>query len=183
MDANSEERLNHVHPLLAQKIRQLAQMLSAEGLEIRVAEGLRLWSVQQAYFAQGREPLDIVNEMRRRAFLQPIDTVANIRRITNAPPGYSQHQFGLAVDCDPDDPTRGGYQIDWNADHPQWKRMEQVGVSLGLESGANWVRLFDAPHFQLTGKLPTTPTEDMRSTYLSAGIQAVWETTGLEIPS
>jgi peptidoglycan L-alanyl-D-glutamate endopeptidase CwlK len=54
MDKVSEARLSLVHPKLAERIRQMALMLQQEGIEIRVTQGLRSWSEQNALFAKGR---------------------------------------------------------------------------------------------------------------------------------
>lgn len=155
----SNARLAEVHPLLASKIRQLETMLNLEGIDITVVQGLRSWTQQGALYAQGRT------------------TPGKI--VTNAPGGYSWHCFGLAVDCAPDDPGKPGFPIDWNPEHPDWKRMEQVGMSLGLTSGATWTRLVDAPHFQLTGRFGVTPDDEVRQLFRDGGVSAVWQESGL----
>jgi peptidoglycan L-alanyl-D-glutamate endopeptidase CwlK len=155
MDSVSCARLAMVYKPLADKIMQMAEMLEGEGIVIRVVQGSRTWAEQDALYAQGRTAAGKV--------------------VTNAKGGYSYHNFGLAVDCGPmlaDDSN-----IDWNAAHPAWKRMEAVGVSLGLVSGANWIRLVDAPHFQLTGRFPEgAPDDEIRALAQSPeGLQAVWD--------
>jgi peptidoglycan LD-endopeptidase CwlK len=153
LDPASEAKLQNVAPALAGKIRQMAEMLSQEGITIRVVQGLRTWAEQNALYDQGRAvPGKIV---------------------TNAKGGQSWHNFGCAVDCVVMNPDG---TVDWNADHPQWKRMEAVGVSLGLTSGANWTRLVDAPHFQLTGRFPEgAPNDEARQIYLDQGAAAFWQ--------
>lgn len=152
MNAHSQQLLSKVYPRLADLIKKLSTRCIQEGFYIIVVQGLRTVEEQQALYDQGRtKPGKIV---------------------TNAPGGHSWHNMGLAVDCAPED-AEGA--IDWNPDHPQWKTMERIGVSLGLTSGANWVRLKDAPHFQLTGPFPeNAPTDDVRELYASGGLQAVW---------
>lgn len=154
MDANSEARLTLVCPKLADKIHTMASILQQENLEIRVIQGFRSWAEQDALYAQGR--------------------TAPGSKVTNAPGGSSWHNFGLAVDCAPDDPTKAGYQIDWNADHPQWKRMEEVGRSLGLYAGADFKRLVDAPHFQMTGRFPVSPDDEVRQLFKDGGSLGLW---------
>lgn len=153
MDSVSAARLAMVYPALAEKIMQMDEMLEQEGIVIRVVQGLRTWQEQDKLYAQGRtDPGNVV---------------------TNAPGGHSYHNFGLAVDCAPF--LSDGANIDWNANHPSWKRMEAVGVSLGLTSGANWTRLVDAPHFQLTGRFPEgAPTDELRQIWRDGGNAAVW---------
>ncbi len=164
MDPHSQSRLQEVHPILAQKIQQLGQMLMDEKITLIVTQGLRSWAQQEALYEKGRTK-------------QPDGTWHVTGPIvTNAPPGYSWHQFGLAVDVAPINPDGS---IDWNAKHPQWTRIEEVGVSLGMVSGANWVRMVDCPHLQLTGRFPVTPTDEARQILLNEGIKALWDESGI----
>ena len=166
LNAASVQRLTLVNPKLSVLIYLLYDlMLQQTGQVITVAQGLRTWAEQDALYAQGR--------------------TAPGKIVTNARGGYSWHNFGLAADCYP--VTLQG-AVDWNAQHPVWKTMEQLGVQLGMESGANWVRFVDAPHFQLRGTLeaPGAPDDSVRSTYQQAesaapgsGLQAVWQAAGL----
>ena len=150
MDNVSETRLGEVYPGLADKVRKMAQMLETEGIDIRVTQSLRLWAEQEALYAEGRT------------------TPGQI--VTNAQPGYSWHQFGLAVDVAPLTPQGP----DWNIGHPVWARIVAVGTSLGLDSGAGWRSFPDWPHFQLTGRFPATPDDEARTILRSSGLQALW---------
>lgn len=156
LDGISEQRLKDVYPVLAQKIRQMAQVLQSEGTQIRVVQGLRTWAQQDALYAQGRT------------------TKGNI--ITNVPGGSSWHCFGLAVDCVPAvNGITAFYVPDWDSDHPTWKRMEALGVGLGLQSGATWKRFVDAPHFQISGPFAAdAPDDEVRQIFKQAGMEAVW---------
>lgn len=154
MDIISENRLSLVCPSLAEKIRQMATMLADE-FQMRVTQGLRSWSEQEALYAQGR--------------------TAPGKIVTNARPGHSYHNFGLAVDLVP--MTELG--PDWNVNHPQWNRMVSVGTSLGLAAGALWRTFPDQPHFQLTGSLPVSPDDSVRQAFLDGGMTAVWIAAGL----
>ena len=161
MDPASEARLQNVMPTLADKINTMAEMLAQEGITIRVVQGLRTWAEQDALYAQGR-------------------TVPG-KIVTNAKGGQSWHNYGCAVDCAPMNPDG---TVDWDASHPQWKRMEVVGVSLGLTSGANWVRLVDAPHFQLTGPFPVgAPDEEAMQVYKNEGAVAFWQQIDSDAPT
>lgn len=156
MDANSEARLQLVHPKLAERIRTMAEMLELENITIRVTQGLRTWAEQAALYAQGRtSPGKIV---------------------TDAQPGTSWHQFGLAVDVAPFD---SGIP-DWNVEHPAWKRIVAVGESCGMFSGSLFRTFPDWPHFQMTGQLPESPDDAVRAAYETGGIEAVWRDTLLD---
>jgi peptidoglycan L-alanyl-D-glutamate endopeptidase CwlK len=97
--------------------------------------------------------------------------------VTNAEPGHSWHQFGLAVDVVP---LGLDGQPDWNTEHPIWRRLVAVGTGLGLVEGAQFRSFPDYPHFQLTGKLPVSPDIEVRESFGQSGIQGIWKETGLE---
>lgn len=156
MDATSEARLDLVCPALAAKIRQMAEMMEQERVIIKVTQGLRSWSEQARLYAQGRTSPGMI--------------------VTNAPPGHSYHQYGLAVDLVPLD-LRG--QLDWNAQHPVWHRLVEVGISLGLVAGAGWRTFPDWPHFQLTGTFPTSPDDEVRQLFMNVGMQEMWKQAGI----
>lgn len=163
LDAISQARLQSVHPVLADKVRQMSAILEQEKIAIRVVQGLRSWQEQDNLYAIGRTiPGHIV---------------------TNCPGGKSYHNFGLAVDCVPDAIWNDGiYTPDWNSSHASWKRMEQVGEMLGLESGAEWRTFPDAPHFQLTGRFPIgSPPEEIRTIFKAKGMQGVWDAVTLPV--
>lgn len=138
-----------MHPLLKQKVEQMAVALVAEGIYIRVVQGLRTFEEQNELFAQ-----------------RP--------KVTNAPGGYSMHNFGLAVDCVPSLALVGdAFQPDWNGKDQHYAAMVAAGETQGLVSGAKWHSLVDFPHMQLSG-IPITPNDDMRADLLSGGLPLVW---------
>lgn len=165
MDTNSEARLAEIYPPLAVKVRALAVALLAEGITIRVVQGLRTWAEQSALYAKGR---NLAGQI-----VDPKEVV------THARPGSSFHNFGLAVDCAPFD-AEG--QPDWNASHPAWQRMIAVGESQGLYSGSHFKVIRDGivhpepdmPHFQLTGRFPSEPDDEVLYLFKEGGLQAVW---------
>ena len=154
VDSVSEQRLVGIYPVLAEKIRQIAQELQPEGIWIRVTQALRTIEEQDALYAQGR--------------------TAPGRIVTNCQGGHSYHNYGLAVDCVPSLPG-DSYIPDWNADHPTWKRMEELGKELGLTVGAQWRSFPDAPHFQISGKYPVgAPNDELRRIFQDGGFEAVF---------
>lgn len=152
MDAISEQRLALVHPLLAQKVRAMAAGLASKGIYIRVVQGLRTGSEQNALFAEGRTAPGSV--------------------VTNARAGFSNHNFGMAADCVPGLRGEGPWKPNWDAHHPDYRDMISAGIAQGLVSGSTWVHMPDMPHFQLAG-IPVTPTDDMRAA-LTQGLEYVW---------
>jgi peptidoglycan L-alanyl-D-glutamate endopeptidase CwlK len=153
LDAISKVRLEQVNPSLAAAIAQMDVILSGEGIQFRVTQGLRTWAEQNALYAQGRTiPGSIV---------------------TNAKGGESWHNLGVAVDLVPMDQIPP--QPDWDISHPVWQRMIQVAESLGLYSGSEFICLKDYPHLQETGRFPiAAPNDEARQIYSLQGAQAFW---------
>src|SRR5258708_12842627 len=85
MDAVSEGRLAQVNPTLAQKLRQVADQMAANGVQLRIVQGLRTKAEQDALYAQGRTTPGKV--------------------VTNAKGGQSMHNYGLPVDTVPELPS------------------------------------------------------------------------------
>lgn len=156
MDAISKARLQLINPRLAQLIGQMAEMLALENIEFRVTQALRSWDEQDKLYAEGRSVPG--------------------RVITNAPGGHSWHNFGLAVDLAI---VQSDGSIDWNPEHPAWKRMIQVGEMLGLLSGSTFRTFPDNPHFQLTGLFPISPNDEVRVIFKHVGMEGVWVEAGL----
>jgi len=158
IDAISAARLQLVCPALADKIQQMAERLDLESIRFRVTQGLRTWQEQATLYAQGRSTPGKV--------------------VTNAAPGHSYHNFGLAVDVVP----LTALGPDWNEGHPQWQRLVQVGTSIGLVAGAQWRTFPDWPHFQLTGVFPVSPNDEVREILRDHGMERVWQEAGLWQP-
>jgi hypothetical protein len=115
---------NGVHPFLEKKIALVIRDARAQGIDLRVVQGFRTMATQQKYYKKGRS------------------TKGSI--ITNAPPGYSYHNYGLAVDvCE----YRNGKPY-WKSN--RWQEIGTIGKSHGLIWGGDWTRLVDKPHFQLS---------------------------------
>lgn len=154
MEQISEARLAEVHPELARRVRQLAQLLEADGIILRVVQGLRTWSQQNALYAQGRTAPG------------PI--------VTNAQGGLSAHNFGYAVDCAPNNPDFPTWTPDWNSSDDRWKDLLSKALTCGLKEGAMWRHVKpDNPHFYLQ-ELPDTPDDNMRAIFQGGGLEAVW---------
>ena len=96
MDKISEERLNEVCPELARRVRRLSDKCEANGIHIRVSQGLRSWEQQDLLYAQGRTDAGKV--------------------VTNARGGQSAHNFGYAVDIVEDGRAALGRLGSWPAD-------------------------------------------------------------------
>lgn len=152
MDGVSNLRLSQVNPELATRIQRLSEI---SVIPFRVVQGLRSSQAQAALYAQGRTTPGAI--------------------VTNAPPGFSWHEYGLAVDIVP---LVDG-EPDWTLEGenhvilPRWIGLRDAGESLGLVSGSRW-HSPDWPHLQLTGIYPVSPSPEARQTLAQDGISAVW---------
>lgn len=147
MDAASKQRLSKVHPELAKRVTATIRDLNAEGHDVRVVQGLRTYAEQDALYAQGRT--------RKGA------------KVTNARGGFSNHNFGLAVDlC----PFKSG-QPDWN-DNKAFNAIGAAGKANGLSWGGDWKSIVDKPHLELPTGLSTKACRDL---YAAGGLNAVWK--------
>lgn len=154
IDASSEVRLLQIHPRLARFVTMLIDQLATDGFDVRVTQGLRSWSQQEALWQEGRDANGKVIGVT----------------VTDAPPGYSWHNFGLAADCAPFDAAGNP---DWNPTHSDWQHILAAGKSLGLVEGACWHHP-DDPHLQLSD-YPVTPTDEDRQLFKDGGEDAVWK--------
>lgn len=159
MDAISETRLAELHPKLQDKVHGAMSDLAAEGVFFRVAQGLRTYAEQDKLYAQGRT----VKLDEHGGLLRPV---------TNARGGYSNHNFGCAVDCYPFLHGNSG-DIDWDHNSVQFRKMIAALKAEGLAWGGDWVHFPDYPHFQLAN-VPVTPTDIDRAAFARGGIKAVW---------
>jgi hypothetical protein len=163
-DAISTGRLALCHPLLVQKMEKVDSLL--DGIVIRITSGLRTSSEQAADWAKGRNAAGVV-----------IDAEAVV---THAPPGYSAHNFGLAVDCVPGIRGTSVWQPNWNVHHPDFIAMVNACEAQGLVAGIRWPKpKTDPDHFQLA-EFPVTPTQAMRDMLAQQGLHAVWNTVGTQ---
>jgi peptidoglycan L-alanyl-D-glutamate endopeptidase CwlK len=154
MEAISEQRLALVNPALAVKVRTANDALIAQtGNGFRVASGLRNYEQQTALYAQGRTTPG--------------------EKVTNAPAGYSNHNFGCAVDCYPFLLADAGAIDITDPNEPQFKAMVEALKAEGLAWGGDWKDICDEPHFQLAN-VPVTPTEADRAAFAAGGLEAVW---------
>ena len=119
----SEKCIATLHPKVQPFARALVLKAKEAGITIQVISGLRTYDEQNALYAKGR--------------------TAGGSKVTNAPGGYSNHNFGVAFDIGVFDGTK------YVEESPRYKAVGALGMQLGLEWGGNWKTIEDQPHFQL----------------------------------
>ena len=181
MDSISSSRLQEVHPVLRARATYFISDCEAVGIYLRIVMGLRSQNMQHALYCQGRQPLDVVNELRAAVQLAAIDDEQN-KEVTNADYLDSMHCFGLAIDADPSEGTLiQPFNPDWNAVDkdgnldPKWEKVLEIAKVHRLAEGASWTaKKRDYPHFY-PAELDPNPTPEMQQALKDAGIEGVWE--------
>lgn len=163
MDTASQIRLQAVCPQLADKVQQVdvefQQQVPGDCLE--VVQGIRSYNYQQSLWLKGRDANGNVTDQGAV--------------VTNAPPGYSWHEMGMAVDVVPRSllPIPG-----WNPESPLWAQITSIAESFGLACGSCWMHK-DLPHLQLTGRFPVSPDDEVRQLFKDGGMAGVWQESGV----
>jgi peptidoglycan L-alanyl-D-glutamate endopeptidase CwlK len=138
--------INALKPKLAKRATIFCEEMKKQGIDYFVVETLRTQDIQNAYYAQGRKPLDAVNELRKNAGLYLLTENENKNTVTQTL--KSNHADGNAIDIAP---MKDG-KIWWNAPQDVWERMGKIGEACGLDwcaggEGKAWH--WDNPHYEL----------------------------------
>lgn len=121
--AATDKKIASLHPSMQDEAK--AFVLKAKdrfGIDLRVTDGFRDYKTQDNIYAQGRTKPGAI--------------------VTNARGGYSNHNFGLAIDVVPIENGKANYNT------TQYPLIGRIGESVGLEWGGRWKSIIDLPHFQ-----------------------------------
>ncbi len=126
-DDRSEKNLKSLLPAAERAMRELLGGVLAvlpPGVTAKVISGTRTYAEQQELYDKGRKTPG--------------------PKVTNARPGFSWHNFGLAVDL-------GLFSgVAYIPESPLYDRIGAVAEALGLEWGGSWTGpLADKPHVQV----------------------------------
>ena len=128
----ASRNLADLHPHMRLLAERLLARANRAGIPLTVVCTLRSMQEQAELYAQGRTKPGAI--------------------VTNARPGYSYHNFGLAIDVVP---TRLLMMKNWG-DTPEygaeadalWHQLGSIGVDIGLTWGGDFTTLTDRPHFE-----------------------------------
>ncbi len=140
--------LKHVAPTLRGGVIKIIELAHAEGYDLRVTQGLRTITEQDALYAQGRTKPG--------------------KKVTNAKGGQSNHNYGLAVDL--------AFFVDGKLtwEDSLYLKIGKWAKSAGLLWGGNW-KSPDMPHVELPN-LPGW--RELKTIHDRRGMDAVWQTVG-----
>jgi peptidoglycan L-alanyl-D-glutamate endopeptidase CwlK len=118
--------LDDLRPEVRSMVDAFLASCAAAGIDVLVTSTSRTNEEQAALYAKGR--------------------TAPGPKVTNAPPGQSAHNFGLAIDIVP--MVNG--KPDWRGADLVWQQVGALGQAAGLEwAGAPGFPFPEEPHFQL----------------------------------
>jgi len=122
-EKNIETLLPKARPFFRMFMDRLIPHMAAKGVEAKIIDGSRTYAEQDEIYAQGRTKPG--------------------NKVTNARGGYSNHNFGLAVDIGL---FKDGKYLE---NSPLYKEAGPIGESVGLEWGGRWKSPVDEPHFEV----------------------------------
>jgi len=149
MTVRSEMTLAELDPLARPAFENFLHRLDKALGEARyvVHEGRRSKEKQEAYYAQGRKPLEEVNALRKAAGLYLLRGEKDNYQITWTL--KSRHIDGMAMDVVPAD---GAGNPTWDLAHYRkaFEAIRDCGFAAGLVCGADWpAPETDWPHFEV----------------------------------
>ena len=130
-------KLEDLHPRVRAMAQRLLDDAAKAGIPLTVTFTLRSMETQAALYAQGRTKPGKV--------------------VTNARPGYSFHNFGLALDVVPTEllklPKWGDTPATQKRANELWSRLGAIGKAIGFRWGGDFKSIKDRPHFEWSGDL------------------------------
>ena len=174
-DYDQRHKLKDVHPALRDKIIQLGERLAARQMSFLITDGMRTFEEQDKLFHQGRK--------LKNGTWVPIDPVHETDIVTHAAGGFSNHNYGLAIDSYPVISGKVFTDIPKHATLQFRKRFNAIqsaigeeGEALGLFWGGRWTKPFDPPHLQLFPQSEMKP-QTCLGIYRDNGnsLAAVWD--------
>lgn len=125
-DAISLQRLESLHPKVKDDFKNFIEDAERDlNITLRITQGYRSFEEQQSLYDMGRTKEGKI--------------------VTNAKPGSSYHQYGLAVDLV--ELVSNGTKVDWNFDTG---KLVPYAHKYGIMWGGNFKKFQDRPHFEKT---------------------------------
>lgn len=138
--SKSAAKLSGLIPVVSAAASALIDRCYARGVNVIITQGLRTYAEQDALYAQGR--------------MKPG------KKVTKARGGYSNHNFGVAIDFAL--LLADGRSVTWDtlmdADKdslPDWSEVVEEAKKLGFAWGGDWRSFTDMPHLEMTFGIST----------------------------
>ena len=152
--------LDDLDPNVAELARKHQVACLDRGVDLMIYCTLRDAQEQAALYAQGRTADQLRRQRARftqRGLAVPAALLASVRprpearKLTNAAPGESLHQYGRAYDCVPIISGKPVWGTTGSAE-ALWKKVAAAGEGVGLEWAGRWTTFREMPHFQQAGQ-------------------------------
>lgn len=140
----NSKRTEGLTPELQEILTEGIEELEKDGFRPYVTQGYRSPEEQDALYLQGRRPLEVVNEARKKVGLDPISLAENERIVTKARGGQSKHNLAKAFDIVN---IEEDGEINWEDMH-FYRAAALVFEKLGASWGGDW-NFADFPHFEI----------------------------------
>lgn len=124
--ANRKLDVTGMNKDVAQRVRAVITAMHMQGIYVCVAQGYRSKEAQDALYAQGRTAPGSI--------------------VTNAKGGFSNHNYGVAVDLAMY--TNDGANVIWTVDN-NFRKIVTAMKMYGFKWGGDWKSFKDNPHFEL----------------------------------
>lgn len=141
LDRSEKNMGSGIHPVVKESALEMVKRAYQESIFVQISAGYRSMEEQAKLYGQGR--LGYIYDGKNYSDLSK-------PRVTNAKPGQSYHNYGLAIDyfIVSDD----GKNAKWTVD-AKWRLVAAIGKSLGFAWGGDWSNFKDYPHLDMTGGL------------------------------
>ncbi|WP_052343641.1 M15 family metallopeptidase [Bacillus massiliigorillae] len=137
----SINRMGLVHPVVKDTAIELVKRAYKEGIYVLITDGYRSYEEQAKLYGKGRNSYIY----KGTEYGDPKSLI-----VSNAKPGSSNHNFGLAIDyvLANADATEVYYTV-----NDKYKRVAAIAKTLGFTWGGDWSSFKDYPHLEMMGGL------------------------------
>lgn len=140
LDRSTKNMGSGMNSVVKESALEVIRRAYEKGIYVQLSAGFRSYAEQNGLYAKGRTKPGSV--------------------VTNARGGYSNHNFGLAVDYFLTDKegkiAHWDIRKDMNANQvADWVEVANIAKSLGFSWGGDWKSFPDYPHLEMTGGLST----------------------------
>jgi peptidoglycan L-alanyl-D-glutamate endopeptidase CwlK len=140
LDRSVKKMGSGINSMVKASALEMIRRAYKEGIYVQISAGYRSMEEQAALYGQSR------------FYSYKGKDYSNLAKpnVTNAKPGQSFHNFGLAVDFFL--VTEDGKTALWMV-NTKWRRVADIGKELGFKWGGDWSGFKDYPHLEMTGGL------------------------------
>lgn len=144
-DSKSNDVISKLHPKIRTRTADFVNDLKQQGISYRLYSGYRTFDEQAALYGKGRTGTELISAGVDKKYSKPTE-----KKVTNAKPGTSYHNYGLATD---------GVQIvngkakwfETKQGQPltgDEKKIVDTAAKYGFYWGGNISSIYDTPHLE-----------------------------------